>query len=109
MIRNFDWKTWHSRTWQNTLLLGFISVVYKRLEDGDNKNKDLKAKISHLTLKTMLQYNYFLSIYKQWSINNIIDIAIQEIYKKAIKIWYDDGIKQHYYHIIAALIIDYKE
>ncbi len=54
-IGNLDTKTRRSQTRPGTLLLGSIPVVYERLEDGDNKNKDLKAKIYHLALKTMLQ------------------------------------------------------
>ena len=37
----------------NNLLLGFLLIVYERLEDSNNKNKDLKAKIYHLALKKL--------------------------------------------------------
>ncbi len=54
-IGNLDAKTRRSQTRPGTLLLGSISVVHKRSEDGDKKDKDLKAKIYHPALKTMLQ------------------------------------------------------
>lgn len=38
----------------NIVFLGFIFVIYERLEDKNNKNKDLKAKIYYIVLKTML-------------------------------------------------------
>ncbi len=55
MIGNLDTKTQCSQTRPDTLLLGSIPIVYEWSEDRDNKNKDLKAKIYHLALKTMLQ------------------------------------------------------
>ncbi len=54
-IGNLDAKTRRSQTRPGTLLLGSIPVVHERSEDEDNKDKDLKAKIYHLALKTMLQ------------------------------------------------------
>ena len=53
-IENWDGKTWRSQKRPGTLLLSSIPIVHERSEDGDNKNKDLKAKIYHLDLKTML-------------------------------------------------------
>ena len=44
-----------------TLLLSFISIIHKQLENTNNKNRDLKTKIYHLALKTMLEHKY--SIY----------------------------------------------
>ncbi len=35
-----------------------ISFVHERLEDANNKDKDLKTKIYHITLKTILQRIY---------------------------------------------------
>ena len=55
-IGNLDSKTRRSQTRPSTLLLGFIPIVHERLEDGNNKDQDLKAKIYHLALTTMLQY-----------------------------------------------------
>ncbi len=56
-IRNLDAKIRCSQTQSGTLLLGSIPVVYEQfIEDGDNKDKDLKATIYHLVLKTMLQH-----------------------------------------------------
>ena len=57
-IGNLDAKTQQSQKQPGTLLLGSISIVYERSKDANNKNKDLKAKIYYMTLKTMLQYTY---------------------------------------------------
>ena len=54
-IGNLDSKTQQSQTCPYTLLLGSIPIIHERLEDGNNKNQDLKAKIYHLALITMLQ------------------------------------------------------
>ena len=40
------------------LLLGSIPIVHEWLENANNKNKDLKAKIYQMALKTMLQRTY---------------------------------------------------
>ena len=58
-IRNLNAKTQQSQKRPGILLLGSISIIYKRLEDANNKNKNLKAKIYHMALKTMLQRTYF--------------------------------------------------
>ena len=54
-IRNLDAKTWRSQKWPETLFFGFILIIYEQFEDANNKDKDLKTKIYHMTLKTMLQ------------------------------------------------------
>ena len=54
-IGNLDSKTWRSQIRPGTLLLGSIPIVHERSEDGNNKDQDLKAKIYHLALTTMLQ------------------------------------------------------
>lgn len=36
------------------LLLGFIPIVYERLKDTNNNDKDPKTKSYHMALKTML-------------------------------------------------------
>ena len=54
-ISNLDSKTRRSQIRPDTLLLGSIPIVHKRSEDGNNKDQDLKAKIYHLALTTMLQ------------------------------------------------------
>ena len=41
-----------------TLLLGYISIIHEWSEDTNNKNKNLKAKIYQMTLKTILQRPY---------------------------------------------------
>lgn len=40
------------------LLFGSIFIIHKQSEDANNKNKDLKAKIYYMTLKTILQRIY---------------------------------------------------
>ncbi len=57
-IGNLDAKTRRSQKRSGTLLLGSIPIIYERSEDANNQNKDLKAKIYHMTLKTMLQRTY---------------------------------------------------
>ena len=57
-IGNLDAKTRQSEKRLETLFLGSIPIVHKRSEDANNKNKDLKAKIYHIALKTILQCTY---------------------------------------------------
>ena len=57
-ISNLDLKTRQSQTHLGTLLLGSIPIVHECSEDGNNKDQDLKAKIYHLALTTMLQRKY---------------------------------------------------
>ena len=58
IIRNLDAKTWQSQKQPRTLLLDFISIIYKRSKNINNKDKDLKTKIYYMALKTMLQHTY---------------------------------------------------
>lgn len=48
-IRNLDVKIWQSQKRVGTLFLGSIVIIYKQWEDANHKNKDLKAKIYHIT------------------------------------------------------------
>ncbi len=57
-IGNLDAKTRQFQKWPRTLLLGSIPIVHTRSEDANNKDKDLKAKIYHMALKTILQRTY---------------------------------------------------
>lgn len=57
-IGNLDAKTRRSQKRPGTLLLGSIPIIHERSEDANNKDKDLKAKIYHMALKTMLQRTY---------------------------------------------------
>ena len=57
-IENLDAKTRRSQKRPGTLLLGSIPNIHERSEDANNKDKDLKAKIYYMALKTMLQYTY---------------------------------------------------
>ena len=58
IIRNLDAKIRQSQKRPKILFLGFIPIVHKHLEDKNNKDKDFKAKIYHIVLKTILQYTY---------------------------------------------------
>ena len=57
-IENLDTKTRQSQKPPGTLLLGSIPIIYNQLKDTNDKNKDLKAKIYHMALKTILQHIY---------------------------------------------------
>ncbi len=58
IIGNLDAKTQQSQKRPGTLFLGSIPIVHEQLEDANNQDKDLKAKIYHMALKTMLQRTY---------------------------------------------------
>ena len=75
IIGNLDSETWHSQTWLGTLFLGFIPIIHERLEDGDNKDTDFKAKIYHLALKTILQRKYLSSMCSWLYVDNILNIT----------------------------------
>ena len=53
-----DKKKWESQKWPKTLFPIPISIIYKRLKNSNNKNKDLKAKIYYIGLKIILQSTY---------------------------------------------------
>ncbi len=55
-ISNLDAKMWQSQNWPDILLLGSIPIVHKQVEDPNNKDRDLKAKIYLLALETMLKH-----------------------------------------------------
>ena len=57
-IGNLDVKIQQSQKWPRILLLGSIPTIYEQSKHANNKNKDLKAKIYHIALKTMLQCTY---------------------------------------------------
>ncbi len=57
-IGNLDTKTRRSQKRSGTLLLGSIPIIHEWSKDVNNKHKDLKAKIYHMALKTMLQRTY---------------------------------------------------
>ena len=91
------------------LLLDFILINYKQLENVNKNYKDLKAKIDYRALKTMLQHicpSFFLLTLK---IENINDVAILLEYKNSIKLVYANSYKKSYYPILANFIVDYKE
>lgn len=47
---------YQSQNWSDNLLLGFTLIVHKQIEDLNNKNIDLKAKIYHLALGTIFKH-----------------------------------------------------
>lgn len=55
-IGNLDAKLHQSQNWLGILLLGSIPIFYKQAKDLNNKNRDLKVKIYHLALETMLKH-----------------------------------------------------
>ena len=57
-IGNLDTKTRQSQKRLRILLLDSILIIYKQSKDANNKNKDLKAKIYYIALKTILQHTY---------------------------------------------------
>ena len=58
-IGNLDAKTRRSQKWPGTLFLSSIPIIHEQSKETDKKDKDLKAKIYHIALKTMLQHTYF--------------------------------------------------
>ncbi len=54
LIRNLDAKIRRSQKQLGMLLLDSIPIIHEWSEDAKNRDKDLKAKIYYMTLKTML-------------------------------------------------------
>lgn len=69
----------------------------------------MKAKIYHVALKTMLKYKCASLKCSQLNINNILDIALEKIYKDDIEIWCTNSFKQCCYPICAGFMVDYKK
>ena len=91
------------------LFLGSIPFVHKRLEDANNKDKDLKAKIYHMALKTMLQHTYpnLSSVeLRKRDTNNVVALLK---HKDGIELMCADGYKRCSHPVLASLMIDYKE
>lgn len=60
IIGNFDAKTRQCQNQSGTLLLGSIPIIHERLEDVNNKDKDLKAKIYYVVyVTTYLFYPFY--------------------------------------------------
>ncbi len=57
-IGNLDVKIRQSQNRLGTFFLGSIPIVYERVEDSNNKDRDLKSKTYHLALRTMLERMY---------------------------------------------------
>ena len=89
-IGNLDAKTRQSQKRPGILFLDSILIIYKRSEDGNNKDKNLKTKIYYMALKTILQrtYSSFLSV--SWLEENKTLMMLQydlSIQKMALN-WY---------------------
>ena len=54
-IGNLDVKMYQSQNRPGIVLLSFIPIVHKRSKDTNNKDRDLKAKIYYLALKTIFE------------------------------------------------------
>ena len=108
-IENLDTKIRQSQKRPEMLLLGFIPIVYEWSEDANNKDKDLKAKIYNMDLKSMLQRTYpsLPSVeLKQRDSNDFI--ALLE-HQDGIEFVCADGYKRHCYPVHAGFMEDYKE
>ncbi len=57
-IRNLDKIIWQFPKRPGTLLLGSIFIIHEQFKDTNSKDKDLKTKIYHMALKTILQHTY---------------------------------------------------
>ncbi len=72
-IENLDTKTRQSQKRPETLLLGSIFIIHEWSNDVNNNDKDLKAKIYYMVLKTILQRTYpdlfFKEIRRWWCYN----------------------------------------
>ena len=92
------------------MLFSFVSNVYERSKDANNKNKDFIAKIYYLTIKTTPQHIYlsFYSIYfKKKNANDII--VLFEYIKNDIELIYTNGYQKHCYLVLSDFMINYKE
>ncbi len=65
IIGNLNAKTWQSQKRPGTLLLSSIPIIYERSEKANNKEKDLKAKIYYMALKSMLQHTYLAPLLRK--------------------------------------------
>lgn len=108
-IKNLDTKIQQSQKRPKILLLSTIFIIYKQLKDVNNKDKDLKLKIYHTTLKTISQHTYpsFLSIeLKKRDTNNIAALLEN---KESIKLVCAYGYKRPCYLVLVNVMVYYKE
>lgn len=87
------------------LLLSSILIIYKWLENANNRNNNLKIKIYYIILKTILQHIYLLLTLRKKNTNNV---SILLEYKNNIKLIYINSYKKCYYLIFTGFIINYK-
>lgn len=107
IISNLNIKIWQIQTCLSNLLFDSILIIYKHAKDLKNKDKNLKAKIYYLALKTMLEY--IILVFSLYIIILLIVLALIEYYNEGIKILYINNFKQYYYLIFIRVMVDYKE
>lgn len=73
------------------LRLSSILIVYERLKDSNNKNKNLNAKIYHIVLKTILHHCYFNLLPLTLRKKNLNYILAMLEHKKGIELVYTDS------------------
>ena len=86
------------------LLLGSIPIVHERLENANNKNKDLKVKMYYMALKTMLQRTYPSLSSVELGKRDTNNIAILLKHKDSIELVCADGYKRRCYPVLASLM-----
>ena len=91
------------------LSLNSICIVYKQLEDANNKDKNLKARIYHMVLKTMLKCisPSLPSVELRKKYTNVVLVLLE--HKDGIELMCVNGNKRHCYPVLACLMVDYNE
>ena len=88
---------------------GLFPIVCERSKDANNKDKDLKAKIYYIAVKTILQriYPSLTSIkLRKGDINNVL--ALLE-HKDGIELVCADSYKRRCYLVLTGVMENYKE
>ena len=88
------------------LSLGFIPLVHERSENANSNDKNLKANIYHMALKTILQYIYPSLLFDNLRNRNTDDVAVFFKYKDSTELMCADGYKKHCYLVLVGLMID---
>ena len=109
IIRNLNAKTRQSQKRLGTLLLSSILIIHERSKDANNKDKDVKAKIYHMALKTMLQRTYpsLPSVELRKRDTNDIEALLE--HKDGIELVCANGYKRRCYPVLADFMVYYKE
>ena len=108
-IGNLNAKTQQSQKRPRTLLLGSIPIVYERLEDANNKDKDLKTKIYHIALKIILQHPYLSFSLVKLRKRDTNDVVALFEHKNRIELVSANSYNRRCYPVLAGLIVDYKK